>query len=126
MLENYCKFFKSNGGWCVIIPCSLEENEEVIIKKIKNFHEKLKEDDFQIDDPLLKSLLKGNKIKLESSEKEKKNLKLFNIKEESLFIFPKKEQALFFIGMIYDIEGSPNNNMPINKIYKIATTQIND
>ena len=27
MLENYCKFFKSNGGWCVIIPCSLEEDE---------------------------------------------------------------------------------------------------
>jgi len=112
--------FKMISGWGVYLPVYYYQNPDEIAEKMQSF-QNIINDSFN-NDPILDKILKDAKV-----NKSNKNTYRIYIDNDNLFLyFPKKQQALFFIDLIMEENGSQNKEFDIEEAYKISIKRITE
>jgi len=123
METNSIQIFKIIHGWCVSLPVYFYENPDDVVDKIREFQSKVNSN--LSSDPLLESLLSDTKSKKSSKEVEGE-YRVANLLNHSLLYFPKKSQALLFIDLIMDENGSQIKEMDIVEAYETSKVKITE
>jgi hypothetical protein len=110
--------FKMISGWGVSLPVYYYQNPDELVEKMRSFQDKLN-DSFN-NDPILDKILKEAKV----NKSEKNTYKISTVNDNLFLYFPKKQQALFFIDLIMEEDGSQNKELDIEEAYKVSIKQI--
>jgi len=120
--QSFLNIFKANGGWCVVVPYQYVEDEKDTIERVKRINSLFseeKDNDVLYNDPLLKRLM-GEEKKEKKSSKNTMKMVASSLVNDELYIFPRLSNAILFIAMIYNEDGTANELFSLEKSYLSA------